>query len=453
MAKQRSQYVCSDCGTTVAQWVGKCPGCKNWNSLVEEVVSKPSKRQHRESGSSSSASPTPLKDVAVNTSSRLNTGEAELDRVLGGGVVAGSLMLLGGEPGIGKSTLMLQVAIKASEAGQKILYVSGEESPEQVRMRAVRIGEVPDSLMILPETKVPIILKALSKDDYSLLIVDSVQTLDQPEIDGVPGSVSQIRESVSSITSHAKTRNLPVFLIGHITKEGSIAGPKVLEHMVDVVLQFEGDRNHAYRMLRSSKNRFGTTSELGIYEMLGEGLKRVENPSDILLTEAGDPTSGSAIAVSLEGLRPILVEVQALVSTAVYGTPQRSGTAFDLRRLNMLLAVLEKRCGFKLASFDVFLNMAGGLKIVDPANDLAVVAAILSSSLDLPLDRDICFAGEVGLSGEIRPVPRLEARMAEAARLGMKKILVSGHAKTPKAPKGLVVIAVKRVSEVHSNIF
>lgn len=453
MAKQRSQYVCSDCGTTVAQWVGKCPSCKNWNSFVEEVVSKPSKRLHRESGSSSYASPTPLKDVAVNTSSRLNTGEAELDRVLGGGVVAGSLMLLGGEPGIGKSTLMLQVAIKASEAGQKILYVSGEESPEQVRMRAVRIGEVPDSLMILPETKVPIILKALSKDDYSLLIVDSVQTLDQPEIDGVPGSVSQIRESVASITSHAKTRNLPVFLIGHITKEGSIAGPKVLEHMVDVVLQFEGDRNHAYRMLRASKNRFGTTSELGIYEMLGEGLKRVENPSDILLTEAGDPTSGSAIAVSLEGLRPILVEVQALVSTAVYGTPQRSGTAFDLRRLNMLLAVLEKRCGFKLASFDVFLNMAGGLKIVDPANDLAVVAAILSSSLDLPLDRDICFAGEVGLSGEIRPVPRLEARMAEAARLGMKKILVSGHAKTPKAPKGLVVIAVKRVSEVHSNIF
>jgi len=453
LAKQRSQYVCSNCGTTVAQWVGKCPGCKKWNSLVEEVVPKSSKRQYRESGSSNSALPTPLKDVAVYTSSRHTTGEEELDRVLGGGVVAGSLMLLGGEPGIGKSTLMLQVAIKASEAGQKILYVSGEESPEQVRMRAVRIGEVPESLMILPETKVPIILNALKKDDYSLLIVDSVQTLDQPEIDGVPGSVSQIRESVASITSHAKTRSLPVFLIGHITKEGSIAGPKILEHMVDVVLQFEGDRNHAYRMLRASKNRFGTTSELGIYEMLGDGLKRVENPSEILLTEAGDPTSGSAISVSLEGLRPILVEVQALVSTAVYGTPQRSGTAFDLRRLNMLLAVLEKRCGFKLASFDVFLNMAGGLKIIDPANDLAVVAAILSSSLDLPLDRDICFAGEVGLSGEIRPVPRLEARMAEAARLGMKKILVSGHAKMPKAPRGLVVVPVKRVSDVHSNIF
>ncbi len=453
MTKKRSQYVCSDCGTTVAKWVGKCPGCGTWNSLAEEVIIKTNKRQHRDASLSISSSPSPLKDVAVNTSSRLNTGELELDRVLGGGVVAGSLMLLGGEPGIGKSTLMLQVAIKASKSGQKILYVSGEESPEQVRMRALRIGEVPDSLMILPETKVPIILNALCRDDYSLLVVDSVQTLDQPEIDGVPGSVSQIRESVASITSHAKTRNLPVFLIGHITKEGSIAGPKVLEHMVDVVLQFEGDRSHAYRMLRASKNRFGTTSELGIYEMLGEGLKRVENPSNILLTEAGDPTSGSAISVSLEGLRPILVEVQALVSTAVYGTPQRSCTAFDLRRLNMLLAVLEKRCGFKLASFDVFLNMAGGLKIVDPANDLAVVAAILSSSLDLPLDRDICFAGEVGLSGEIRPVPRLESRMVEAARLGMKKILVSGHAKTHKAPTGLVVIPVKRVSELHSNIF
>ncbi|MBI48691.1 MAG: DNA repair protein RadA [Crocinitomicaceae bacterium] len=453
MAKQRSQYVCSDCGTTVSKWVGKCPGCGSWNSLVEEVITKPSKRQHREASLGTLSSPMPLKDVAVNTSSRLNTREIELDRVLGGGVVTGSLMLLGGEPGIGKSTLMLQVAIRASESGKKILYVCGEESPEQVRMRAVRIGDVPETLMILPETKVPIILNVLAKEDYSLLIIDSVQTLDQPEIDGVPGSVSQIRESVASITSYAKTRSLPVFLIGHITKEGSIAGPKVLEHMVDVVLQFEGDRNHAYRMLRASKNRFGTTSELGIYEMLGEGLQRVENPSDIFLTEAGDPTSGSAISVSLEGLRPILVEVQALVSTAVYGTPQRSVTSFDLRRLNMLLAVLEKRCGFKLASFDVFLNMAGGLKIVDPANDLAVVAAILSSSLDLPLDRDICFAGEVGLSGEIRPVPRLEARMAEAARLGMKKILVSGHAKTLKATKGLVVVPVKRVSEVHSNIF
>ncbi|MBM71226.1 MAG: DNA repair protein RadA [Crocinitomicaceae bacterium] len=453
MAKARSQYVCTDCGTTTAQWVGKCPGCKKWNTLKKELVVVSSKRSHRHQQEFQSTYPQPLAEVRVGKVQRLITNEKELDRVLGGGVVPGSLMLLGGEPGIGKSTLMLQVAFLVSASGQKVLYVSGEESPEQVRMRASRIGNVPPDLMILPETRVPNILSVLESDEYSILIVDSVQTLDHPDIDGVPGSVSQIRESVASITSHVKSRNLPVFLVGHITKEGSIAGPKVLEHMVDVVLQFEGDRNHAYRMIRATKNRFGTTAELGIYEMIVEGLKSVDNPSDVLLAEAGEPASGSAIAVSLEGLRPMLVEVQALVSTAVYGTPQRSGTAFDLRRLNMLLAVLEKRCGFKLGAFDVFLNLAGGMKIVDPANDLAVVAAILSSSLDLPLDRDTCFAGEVGLSGEIRPVPRLEARMAEAARLGMKRMLVSGHSKAPKVPKGLKVIFVKRVSEVHSQIF
>jgi DNA repair protein RadA/Sms len=348
---------------------------------------------------------------------------------------------------------MLQVAMMLSANGHKILYVSGEESPEQVRMRAVRIGEVPQGLIILPETRVPLVLDAIDADEYSLLIVDSVQTLDHPDVDGVPGAVSQIRESVAALTSKAKNSGLPVFLIGHITKEGSLAGPKVLEHMVDVVLQFEGDRNHAYRMLRAVKNRFGTTSELGIYEMLVNGLNPVDNPSDVMLGDASEATSGSAISVALEGARPILVEVQALVSTAVYGTPQRSGTTFDLRRLNMLLAVLEKRCGFKLASYDVFLNLAGGLKIKDTANDLAVVAAILSSSLDIPLDRDTCFAGEVGLSGEIRPVSRIEARMSEAVRLGMKKMLVSGHGKLPAAPNGLKVVQVKRVSEVHSVIF
>jgi len=320
-------------------------------------------------------------------------------------------------------------------------------------MRAMRIGKVPSDLMVLPETRVPLVLSALKEEDYSLLFIDSVQTLDQPEIDGAPGSVSQIRESVAAITAHAKAHALPVFLVGHITKEGSIAGPKVLEHMVDVVLQFEGDRNHAYRMLRAAKNRFGTTSELGIYEMLGDGLKAVENPSEVLLGEAGEASSGSAISVALEGARPLLIEMQALVSTAVYGTPQRSGTGFDLRRLNMLLAVLEKRCGFKLGSFDVFLNLAGGLKIKDPANDLAVVAAILSSSLDLPLDRDTCYAGEVGLSGEIRPVARLEERMSEAARLGMKRMLVSGHGKTPLVPEGLKLVAIKRVSDIQKVIF
>lgn len=437
--------------------MGKCPGCQAWNTLVAETIADSGKRTHRYAegvtGGVLRPRVMPLAEVSTDKITRLSSGEVELDRVLGGGVVPGSLILLGGEPGIGKSTLMLQVAMMVSSFGKKVLYVSGEESPEQVRMRAMRIGKVPSDLMVLPETRVPLVLSALKEEDYSLLFIDSVQTLDQPEIDGAPGSVSQIRESVAAITAHAKAHALPVFLVGHITKEGSIAGPKVLEHMVDVVLQFEGDRNHAYRMLRAAKNRFGTTSELGIYEMLGDGLKAVENPSEVLLGEAGEASSGSAISVALEGARPLLIEMQALVSTAVYGTPQRSGTGFDLRRLNMLLAVLEKRCGFKLGSFDVFLNLAGGLKIKDPANDLAVVAAILSSSLDLPLDRDTCYAGEVGLSGEIRPVARLEERMSEAARLGMKRMLVSGHGKTPLVPEGLKLVAIKRVSDIQKVIF
>lgn len=457
MAKVRTQYTCSDCGASTSQWVGKCPGCQAWNTLVAETIADSGKRTHRYAegvtGGVLRPRVMPLAEVSTDKITRLSSGEVELDRVLGGGVVPGSLILLGGEPGIGKSTLMLQVAMMVSSFGKKVLYVSGEESPEQVRMRAMRIGKVPSDLMVLPETRVPLVLSALKEEDYSLLFIDSVQTLDQPEIDGAPGSVSQIRESVAAITAHAKAHALPVFLVGHITKEGSIAGPKVLEHMVDVVLQFEGDRNHAYRMLRAAKNRFGTTSELGIYEMLGDGLKAVENPSEVLLGEAGEASSGSAISLALEGARPLLIEMQALVSTAVYGTPQRSGTGFDLRRLNMLLAVLEKRCGFKLGSFDVFLNLAGGLKIKDPANDLAVVAAILSSSLDLPLDRDTCYAGEVGLSGEIRPVARLEERMSEAARLGMKRMLVSGHGKTPLVPEGLKLVAIKRVSDIQKVIF
>ena len=457
MAKARIRYTCSDCGASTSQWVGKCPSCKAWNTLSVETLAASGKRAHRyasgDAGGVLRTKVRPLLEVSIDKVTRLSSGEVELDRVLGGGVVPGSLILIGGEPGIGKSTLMLQVAMMVSSFDKKVLYVSGEESPEQVRMRAMRIGKVPADLMVLPETRVPLILSAIQENEFSLLVVDSVQTLDQPEIDGAPGSVSQIRESVAAITAHAKALALPVLLVGHITKEGSIAGPKVLEHMVDVVLQFEGDRNHAYRMLRASKNRFGTTSELGIYEMLGDGLRAVENPSEVLLGEAGEASSGSAISVALEGVRPLLIEMQALVSTAVYGTPQRSGTGFDLRRLNMLLAVLEKRCGFKLASFDVFLNLAGGLKIKDPANDLAVVAAILSSSLDLPLNRHTCFAGEVGLSGEIRPVARLEERMSEAARLGMKRMLVSGHVKNPPVPKGLKLVAIKRVSEVQRVIF
>ena len=395
----------------------------------------------------------PLSEVDVAEMPRLSMGDKELNRVLGGGAVPGGVVLLGGEPGIGKSTLMLQVALQVAATGAKVLYVSGEESAEQVRMRANRLGEIAPSALIFPQTQVPAVLDALREERPSLVVVDSVQTLDLPDQDGVPGSVGQIRESAAALTAFAKTTGTPLFMVGHITKEGSLAGPKVLEHMVDVVLQFEGDRHHAYRMLRAAKNRFGTTAELGIYEMTGEGLSAVDHPSEVLLGERGSAESGSAVAVSIQGARPLLVEIQALVSTAVYGTPQRSGTGFDLRRLNMLLAVLEKRCGFKLGVLDVFLNLAGGLKIQDPANDLAVVAAILSSSLDLPLDNRTCFAGEVGLSGEIRPVPRLEQRMAEAARLGMERMLISGHGSHPTPPKGLIVVPVKRVNEVQRVVF
>jgi len=368
----------------------------------------------------------PLVEVNVEALPRMDMGDQELNRVLGGGAVPGGVVLLGGEPGIGKSTLMLQVALSVGRK-HKILYISGEESAEQVRMRANRLGSISPEVLIFPQTQVPAVLEALRQEQPDLVVVDSIQTLDLPDQDGVPGSVGQIRESAAALTAWAKTSGTPLFMVGHITKEGSLAGPKVLEHMVDVVLQFEGDRHHAYRMLRAAKNRFGTTAELGIYEMTGEGLSAVDHPSEVLLGERGSAENGAAIAVALQGVRPLLVEIQALVSTAVYGTPQRSGTGFDLRRLNMLLAVLEKRCAFKLAQFDVFLNVAGGLKIQDPANDLAVVAAILSSSLNLSLDNRTCFAGEVGLSGEIRPVPRMEQRMAEAARLGMERMLGSCH--------------------------
>lgn len=454
MAKVKTQYVCSECGHAHPQWVGQCTQCKSWNTLREEAVVPPSQREAR-SGLTSLQKPQirPLADVQVSEIPRLDMGDEELNRVLGGGAVPGGVVLLGGEPGIGKSTLMLQVALQVGQTGAKVLYVSGEESAEQVRMRANRLGTIAPSVLIFPQTQVPAILDALREENPAVIVVDSIQTLDHPEQDGVPGSVGQIRESAAALTTWSKSTGTPLFMVGHITKEGALAGPKVLEHMVDVVLQFEGDRHHAYRMLRAAKNRFGTTAELGIYEMTGEGLSAVDHPSEVLLGERGNASSGSAVAVSLQGARPLLVEIQALVSTAVYGTPQRSGTGFDLRRLNMLLAVLEKRCGFKLGQFDVFLNLAGGLKIQDPANDLAVVAAILSSSLDLTLDNRTCFAGEVGLNGEIRPVARLEQRMAEASRLGMERMLVSGHGSHPTAPNGLKVIPVKRVNEVQRVVF
>ncbi len=388
---------------------------------------------------------------------RMSTGDSELDRVLGNGVVPGAVVLLGGEPGIGKSTLMLQSVLAMAKTAERILYVAGEESPEQVRMRAERLGDVSPSLFVFPETDAQAVLRELEANRPSVVIIDSIQTMFLPEVDSAPGSVSQIRETSGAFTRFAKQHHVPVFFIGHITKEGSLAGPKVLEHMVDVVLQFEGERHHAYRMLRAAKNRFGTTAELGLYEMRGSGLIAVEHPSNALLGQSKDEDalSGTAIAAAIEGARPMLVEVQALVSSAVYGTPQRSGTGFDLRRLNMLLAVLEKRCGFKLGTQDVFLNMAGGLRIQDPALDLAVVAAILSSVLDVPLPYGTVFAGEVGLTGEIRPVPRMNQRMAEASRLGMKRMFYSGHARNLEAPKSgsMELIGIRQVSDLHGKLF
>lgn len=437
--------------------LGKCPGCKHWNTFEEsrEAVIAEAHARRMPGTQGMKTAPRPLIEVESRNLVRIPTGDKELDRVLGGGLVPGCVVLLGGEPGIGKSTLMLQSTMALAAQGMKVLYVGGEESPEQVRMRAERLGKLTANLLILPETNAAEIVEALRADRPDLLIIDSIQTLYQPSVEAAPGSVSQIRESAHLLTAWAKQHNVPTLMVGHITKEGALAGPKVLEHLVDVVLQFEGERNHAYRMLRANKNRFGSTAELGLYEMLGSGLAAVENPSDVLLGQTDDDLqSGAAVAAALEGARPLLVEVQALVSTAVYGTPQRSGTGYDLRRLNMLLAVLEKRVGFKLATLDVFLNIAGGLRIADPALDLAVIAAILSSALDVPLPVGTAFAGEVGLSGEIRPVARLNQRVAEAARMGIRRLLVSGHGRMDlQSFEGIEIVPVKRVSDLHGVLF
>ena len=439
------------------QWVGQCPSCKAWNTLEAFTVRPNTPSERRQRAALKPVEAKPLADVEVLELGRTPTGDVELDRVLGQGVVPGAVVLLGGEPGIGKSTLMLQSVLHMAAHSQRILYVAGEESPEQVRMRAERLGAVSPSLYVFAETDAQAVLRELETNKPDAVIIDSIQTMFLPEVESAPGSVAQIRETAAAFTRFAKQHHVPVFFIGHITKEGSLAGPKVLEHMVDVVLQFEGERHHAYRMLRAVKNRFGTTAELGLYEMRGSGLKAVDHPSDALLGQRSeeDALSGTAVSAALEGARPMLVEVQALVSTAVYGTPQRSGTGFDLRRLNMLLAVLEKRCGFKLGSKDVFLNLAGGLKIQDPAIDLAVVAAILSSVLDVPLPWGTVFAGEVGLTGEIRPVPRMNQRIAEASRLGMKRMFYSGHARNIEVPKGtdMKLVGIRQVSDLHGRLF
>ena len=430
MAKVKKIFVCTNCGATSPKWIGKCPACEEWNTYVEEVLTKATPQEEKKkawkkpSGFQNSPIPVRLPEIKTGNTRRLVSPDEELNRVLGGGIVSGSLILIGGQPGIGKSTLMLQVALNV---GAKVLYVSGEESEEQIKMRAERIGEMRSDCFILTETNTSKILSHALELAPELLVIDSIQTLASPHLDSMPGSISQVRECAGELQRFAKETNIPVIIIGHINKEGAIAGPKLLEHIVDAVLQFEGDRNYTYRILRTMKNRFGSTDELGIYAMQANGLREVSNPSELLLSQKDEDLSGSAIAATMEGLRSMLIETQALVSTAVYGTPQRSATGFDLRRLSMLLAVLEKRCGFPFGQNDVFLNIAGGIRVDDPAIDLAIVSALISSLEDVAVPNDICFAGEVGLSGEIRAVNRIEQRIQEADRLGFKQIFISKY--------------------------
>ena len=429
MAKIKTTFFCQSCGAQFSKWQGQCSSCKAWNTISEELVQKPDKKDWKlgaENTTNRLSKPLKISEIDTSKTIRMDTTDRELNRVLGGGIVPGSLILLGGEPGIGKSTLMLQVSLKLP---YKTLYVSGEESQKQIKLRAERIQPLNDSCYILTETKTQNIFKQIEALQPDVVVIDSIQTLQSDYLESSAGSVSQIKECTSELIKYAKETATPVILIGHITKDGSIAGPKILEHMVDTVLQFEGDRNHVFRILRAHKNRFGSTHELGIYEMLGTGLREVTNPSDILISKKDEALSGNAIAVTLEGVRPLLIEVQALVSTAVYGTPQRSATGFNAKRLNMLLAVLEKRAGFRIGAKDVFLNITGGINVDDPAIDLAVVAAILSSNDDEALAKNYCFAGEVGLSGEIRPVQRVDQRILEAEKLGFEIIFVSKHNK------------------------
>jgi DNA repair protein RadA/Sms len=429
MAKLKTTFFCQSCGAQFAKWQGQCSSCKSWNTIAEELVQKPPKKDWKlglKKTSDRLSRPLKISEIDTSKTVRMDTADVELNRVLGGGIVPGSLTLLGGEPGIGKSTLMLQVSLNLP---YKTLYVSGEESQKQIKLRAERIQPPSDTCYILTETKTQYIFKQIEAIQPDVVVIDSIQTIQSDFLEASAGSVSQIKECTSELIKFAKETATPVILIGHITKDGSIAGPKILEHMVDTVLQFEGDRNHVFRILRAHKNRFGSTHELGIYEMLGTGLREVTNPSEILISKKDEALSGNAIAVTLEGVRPLLIEVQALVSTAVYGTPQRSATGFNAKRLNMLLAVLEKRAGFRLGAKDVFLNITGGINVDDPAIDLAVVVSILSSNNDEALAKNYCFAGEVGLSGEIRPVQRVDQRILEAEKLGFEIIFVSKHNK------------------------
>ncbi len=458
MAKAKTIFFCSSCGASSPKWLGKCPHCGEWNTYQEEIIQKETVAEEKrrswagDNGKQDMVKAVPLQHIQSGTTLRLPTPDGELNRVLGGGIVPGSLVLIGGQPGIGKSTLMLQIALQTPV---KVLYVSGEESEEQIKMRADRLSAAGSDCYILTETNTTKILQQAQDLQPRLLVIDSIQTMSTPHLDSAPGGVSQVRECAAELLRFAKETNIPVFLIGHINKEGDIAGPKLLEHIVDCVLQFEGDRHNTYRILRTLKNRFGSTDEMGIYEMQSAGLREVTNPSELLLSQSDEDLSGCAVAATMEGMRPMLIETQALVSKSVYGTPQRSATGFDMRRLQMLLAVLEKRCGYFFSMNDVFLNIAGGIRVEDPAIDLAIVASLISSLQDVSVPSDVCFAGEVGLSGEIRAVNRIEQRIAEADRLGFKEIYISKYnAKGLDLKKyGIRVMALGKVEELKRALF
>lgn len=452
MSKVKKAFFCQKCGTKHAQWQGQCNSCKEWNTLVEEVIEKPAAKgwTATDKAKASSSHPIPIAEISTNEETRLHCQDQELNRVLGGGLVPGSVTLLGGEPGIGKSTLLLQISLQMP---LKILYVSGEESQRQIKLRADRINAKNDHCYVLSETQTQKIFQQINELIPDIVIIDSIQTLQTQYIDSSPGSVSQIKECTAELIQFAKKTHTPVILVGHITKEGNIAGPKVMEHMVDTVLHFEGDRNHIYRILRAQKNRFGSTAEIGIYEMQSSGLRGVNNPSELLLSQNPEQMSGHAIASTMEGMRPLMLEVQALVSTAVYGTPQRSTTGFNAKRLNMLLAVLEKRAGFQLGAKDVFLNITGGISSEDPALDLAVVAAILSSHHDIALPKNTCYAAEIGLSGELRPVPKLDQRIREAEKLGFESIITANFKQKTLPKTGIQIIMRNKIEEVVGQLF
>jgi DNA repair protein RadA/Sms len=452
MPKSKTVFVCQNCGVESAKWIGRCPSCKEWNTYHEEIVAPASAHERSYSSGQVKRKPELLDNISSDEHHRLKTGITELDRILGGGMVPGSLILLGGEPGVGKSTLALQLALALRD--KSVLYVSGEESEEQISLRAKRLKKSNPACFIYSETDLESILIQAENIKPGLIIIDSIQTIHTGILESSAGSVSQVRECAAQLLKFSKITGIPVFLIGHITKDGTLAGPKVLEHIVDIVLYFEGDNNYIYRLLRSVKNRFGSTSELAIFEMIESGLREVANPSAMFINQHDEPISGISIAATVDGLRPFLIETQALVSSAVYGTPQRSSTGFDIRRLNMLLAVLEKRAGFRLGVKDVFLNIAGGIKVDDPAIDLAIITSVLSSNLDIPVGRDVCCSGEVGLSGEIRPVSRIEQRIREASKMGFGKIYISKfHRNISITGSDIEVIPVGKVEALVRSLF